>query len=75
MDAGVYEVAIQPVPDPAAWFHARIEVTKQRVSVSVDGSARPCLVVDRLGHREGEVGLWVDSMPASFRNLRIQPAR
>ena len=72
---GVYETAIQPVPDPAGWFHVRIEVTKQEVRVSVDGSTQPCLVVDRLPHREGAVGLWVDSMPGSFRNLRIQPAR
>jgi len=72
---GVYEAAIQPVPDPAGWFHARIEVTKQKVTVSIDGSTQPCLVVDRLGHREGDVGLWVDSMPGAFRNLRIQPAR
>jgi hypothetical protein len=72
---GVYEAAIQPVPDPAGWFHVRIEVTKQKVSVSVDGSTQPCLVVDRLGHRQGDVGLWVDSMPGAFRDLRIQPAR
>jgi hypothetical protein len=72
---GVYETAIQPVPDPAGWFHVRIEVTKQKVSVSVDGGIRPCLVVDRLGHRDGDVGLWVDSMPGDFRNLRIQRAR
>jgi hypothetical protein len=72
---GVYETAIQPVPDPAGWFHARIDVTKEKVSVSIDGSARPCLMVDRLGRREGAVGLWVDSMPGDFRNLRIQPAR
>ncbi len=71
---GVYETAIQPVPDPAGWFHVRIDVTKQTVSVSIDG-ARPCLVVDRLGHRDGDVGLWVDSMPGAFRNLRIEPAR
>jgi len=72
---GVYEAAIQPVPDPAGWFHVRIDVTKEKVSVSVDGSRQPCLVVDRLGHRAGDVGLWVDSMPAAFRNLRIDPAR
>jgi hypothetical protein len=72
---GVYETAIQPVPDPAGWFHVRVEVTTQKVSVSIDGSTQPCLVVDRLGHREGDVGLWVDSMPGAFRNLRIQPAR
>jgi len=71
---GVYETAIHPVPDPAEWFHVRIDVTKQTVSVSVNGD-KPCLVVDRLGHRDGDVGLWVDSMPATFRNLRIQPAR
>ncbi len=72
---GVYEAAIQPVPNPAGWFHARIEVTPHKVSVSIDGATQPCLVVDRLGRREGAVGLWVDSMPAAFRNLRIQPAR
>ena len=72
---GVYETAIEPVPDPAGWFHVRIDVTKQKVSVSVDDATRPCLVVDRLEHREGDVGLWVDSMPGAFRNLRIQPSR
>jgi hypothetical protein len=72
---GVYEAAIHPVPDAAGWFHARIEITKQKVSVSVGGSTQPCLVVDRLGRGEGDVGLWVDSMPGDFRNLRIQPAR
>jgi hypothetical protein len=72
---GVYETAIQPVPDPAEWFHVRIDVTSQKVSVSVNGSTQPCLVVDRLGHREGDIGLWVDSMPAAFRNVRIRPAR
>jgi hypothetical protein len=72
---GVYEAAIQPVPNAGRWFHARIEVTKQKVSVWVDGSTQPCLVVDRLTHREGDVGLWVDSMPGAFRNLRVQPTR
>ena len=72
---GVYETAIEPVPDPSGWFHVRIEVTQQKVSVWVDGGTHPCLVVDRLAHREGDVGLWVDSMPGAFRNLRIQPPR
>jgi len=72
---GRFEAAIEPVPEPAGWFHVRIEVTKQSVTVWVDGSTRPCLVVDRLGHRPGEVGLWVDSMPGAFRNLRIEPAK
>jgi hypothetical protein len=72
---GKYEAAVKPVPDPAAWFHARIEVTKKRVSVWVDGGKEPCLVVERLAHRDrGKVGLWVDSRDGSFRDLKIRPA-
>ena len=70
----MFEAALQPAPDPAGWFHVRVSVTKEKVSVWVDANPDPCLVVDRLGHREGEVGLWVDSMPGAFRNLRIQAA-
>jgi hypothetical protein len=72
--AGMFEAALQPAPDPAGWFHVRINVTKQKVSVWVDANTDPCLVVDRLGHRDGAVGLWADSMPGAFRNLRIQSA-
>jgi hypothetical protein len=72
---GVYESAVNPAPDPAGWFHARVEVTKQKVKVWVDGVKEPCLVVDRLGDRKnGKVGLWVDSRGGSFSNLRIVPA-
>ena len=73
---GVYESAIKPVPDPSGWFHARIEVAKQKVSVWVDEGKEPCLVVDRLASREkGKVGLWVDSKEGSFRNLKIVVAK
>jgi hypothetical protein len=70
--AGLYESAVAPVPAPAGWFHARVEVTASRVSVFVDGASRPCLSVDRLrGAARGGVGLWVDSQEGSFANLRI----
>jgi hypothetical protein len=73
---GVYESAVKPVPDPGGWFHARIEVTNQKVSVYVDEAKEPCLVVDRLaGSVMGKVGLWVDSNEGSFRNLKIRPAK
>ncbi|HKE17085.1 MAG TPA: hypothetical protein VKB80_19560, partial [Kofleriaceae bacterium] len=36
---GVYEHAIAPVPDPAGWFHARVEVGPATVKVFVDGAA------------------------------------
>jgi hypothetical protein len=72
---GVYETAVKPVPDPAGWFHARIEVTKQKVRVWVEDGKEPCLIVDRLGVRtKGKVGLWVDSKEGAFRNLVIRPA-
>jgi hypothetical protein len=59
---GVYQSAVKPIPDPSGWFHARIEVTKQKVSVWVDDAKEPCLVVDPLANREkGKMGLWVDS--------------
>jgi hypothetical protein len=45
---GVYESAIGPVPDPAQWFHVRIELTHDTVRVFVDGGAQPCLVVKRM---------------------------
>jgi 3-keto-disaccharide hydrolase len=73
---GKYESAVKPIPDPGGWFHARIEVTKQKVSVWVDDAKEPCLVVDRLASREkGKVGLWVDSKDGAFSNLKILPAQ
>ena len=73
---GVYEAAIDPAPDPAAWVHARIEVTAKTVRVFVDGAPRPCLVVERLrSPGKGGVGLWVDSNEGWFAHLKISPAR
>jgi len=72
---GVYEAAVAPVPDPAAWFHARVEVAATKVSVFVDGAPTPSLVVDRLAPAKGSVALWVDSQPGAFANLRVSPRR
>lgn len=67
-----YEKAVDPVPDPNQWFHARIVVASPRVSVYVNGAKQPCLVVDQLSHRgKGLVGLWGGG---DFANLRIVPA-
>jgi hypothetical protein len=73
---GVFESAVNPVPDPAGWFHARIEVGKKKVSVFVNDAKEACLVVDRLGNPgKGKVGLWVDSQEGSFGNLKILPVK
>jgi hypothetical protein len=73
---GVYEAAVDPAPDPAAWFHARIEVTAKTVRVFVDGAPRACLTVERLRTAaKGKVGLWVDSGEGSFARLTILRGR
>jgi hypothetical protein len=73
---GQFEATVKPIPDPSGWFHARIEVTKHKVSVWVDDARQPSLVVNRLAGREkGGVGLWVDSRGGTFRNLKIVPAK
>lgn len=71
---GVYEHAVNPVPDPDGWFHARIEVTAKTVRAFVNDAQEPSLVVDRLTEREtGGVGLWVGVFDGTFANLRITP--
>jgi len=68
---GVYEGAVDPVPDGAGWFHARIEIARRTVRVFVNGAANPCLVVDRLAGRHGGVGLFVDSHEGWFSNVAV----
>jgi Domain of Unknown Function (DUF1080) len=70
---GKFESAVKPIPDPDGWFHARVEVTKQKVKVWVDDAKEPCLIVDRLAKRDkGKIGLWVDSKDGAFSNLKIR---
>ncbi len=72
---GKYERAIDPVPDPNAWFHVRVVVTSPKVSVFVDDAKEPSLVVDQLSNRKkGLVGLWVgNNSGGDFANLKIVP--
>jgi predicted methyltransferase len=71
---GAFEAAIDPAPDPASWFHAHVVVGARQVSVFVNGSTRPCLVVDRLrAPARGEAGLLVDSREGAFSNPRFAP--
>ena len=72
---GKYERAIDPVPDPNAWFHVRVVVARPKVSVFVDDAKEPSLVVDQLSNRKkGLVGLWVgNNSGGDFANLKIVP--
>jgi hypothetical protein len=73
---GKYEQAVNPVPDPSAWFHVRIVVASPKVSVFVSDAKEPCLVVNQLSDRKkGLLGLWVGNNSAGdFANLKVTPA-
>ena len=73
---GKYEQAVNPVPDPNAWFHARVVVASPKVSVFVADAKEPSLVVDQLSNRKnGLVGLWVgNGSGGDFANLKVVPA-
>lgn len=71
-----YERAVNPVPDPNGWFHARIVVASPRVSVFVGDATQPSLAVEQLSNRgKGLVGLWVgNTSGGDFANVRVVPA-
>lgn len=73
---GQYEKPVKPVPDPNAWFHARVVVASPKVSVFVGDATEPCLTVDQLSDRKkGLVGIWVgNTSGGDFANLKIVPA-
>jgi hypothetical protein len=73
---GKFEQAVNPVPDPDAWFRARIVVAAPSVSVFVNGAKDPCLVVSLLNdRRKGRIGLWTgNNSGGDFANLAITPS-
>lgn len=72
---GKYEAAVNPVPDPGGWFHARLVVSDRTIKVFVNDASEPCLTVTELsGRRDGRIGLWVGNGSAGdFANLTITP--
>lgn len=74
---GKYEQPVSPVPDPDGWFHARIVVEAQKVSVFVNDAKEPCLVVTPVSERKnGKVGLWVgNGSSGDFANLKLTPKK
>lgn len=72
---GKYENRVNPVPDPNGWFHATIVVKRKTISVFVNYSEQPSLLVDKLTNTTtGGIALWVGNNSAgSFANLKILP--
>jgi hypothetical protein len=73
---GKYEQAVDPAPDPNDWFHVRVVVESPKVSVFINDSNQPCIVVTQLSDRKkGLVGLCGGgAVGGDFANLKIVPA-
>lgn len=72
---GVYENKTNPVPGPDDWFHVRIIVEGKTVSVFVNKSDKPSLLVTRLATPGiGKLGFFVGSNSnGSFANFSYTP--
>jgi hypothetical protein len=70
---GKYEHSIEPAPDPNAWVHIRIVIKNETVSVFINGSTEPSLVVEKVTRlKTGQVGFYVaDTSGGDFANLVI----
>lgn len=73
---GQYEKPIAPPPVGDAWFHAKIVVAGRKVSVFVNGAAKPCLEVEKLNDRTGgRIGISGGDAGdgGHFANLKVTP--
>jgi hypothetical protein len=74
---GKYENKVNPVPQPDDWFHVKIVVEGNSITVFVDNSSQPSLSVQQIGDLgEGKLGFWVgNNSDGSFANLMIRPSK
>jgi hypothetical protein len=74
---GKYENKVTPVPEPDDWFHVKLVVKNDKITVFVNDSAQPSLDVKKLSRtHNGQIGLWVDTgSDGSFANLVITPGK
>lgn len=68
-----YEKGIVPPPAKTQWFHARIEVHGDTISVFVNGGSTPSLSVKLITHPGGTmIGYWAGTTSdGSWKNLKI----
>jgi hypothetical protein len=68
----VYENAVNPVPQPDEWFHATLVLKNRQLSVYVNHSSMPSLVVTLINERiDGLFGIYADGLAEDFANLTI----
>jgi hypothetical protein len=70
---GEFENEIKIPPNPEDWFHLKIEVGEKKVSVYVNDSKTPDLVIERLRDiKTSKIGLWVgNGSSGKFKGLKI----
>lgn len=68
-----YEQTVSSTIDPNGWFHVKIRVSGNRVSVYVNGGDQPVLKVQSLAGKKGKmIGYWVgNGSGADWKNLKI----
>ncbi|MBS1532293.1 MAG: hypothetical protein JSU01_18470 [Bacteroidetes bacterium] len=68
-----YEKAVDPAPNANDWFHARIEVHGDIVSVFVNGNETASLIVRELVNTGGKkIGFWAgNNSDGNWKNLKI----
>ncbi len=71
---GVYENKVTPVPEPDEWFHATVIIRGKKLTVYVNHSKTPSLMVTVLSDRpDGLFGLYSDGLTNDFANLTLAP--
>ena len=70
---GKYENKVNPVPGGDDWFHCKIIISGEMISVFVNNSSTPSLVVNKLTDTTtGKIGLWIENgSDGSFADLTI----
>jgi len=71
---GKFENTLVSKIDPGSWFHAKVIVNDDNISVYVNGDQNPSLVVKPLSNRSaGKIGFWVgNNSDGDFSNLIVQ---
>ena len=71
---GEFENRIQDPPDPNDWFHARIVIEANQITVYVNEADEPSLQVERLdSFKSDRIGVWTGFNSAgAFGNLKIK---
>ncbi|MGY0036769.1 hypothetical protein [Pedobacter sp. NJ-S-72] len=68
----VYENATKPFPLAKDWFHAKIVIKADEITVYTDHSSEASLKVKRLNKiQKGKLGLWTYGLKGDFANLMI----